>query len=429
MSESTAVAPLQVPADNELEAIRKRGASEVAHRKEIAKIFKQLDGTQWGHNLSVPQRGLVAEFIKVTRANVLLHVDFLGNRPYLNSTYYSDLASNHPAHHHYEQRDLSLSVETAMRERAEKYYVDADKLDASKQPERAKQRRDAAWALEQQADTISIDRAKWSPRATATVVIETTVYRYTNAAMTLIAEGKVPANSEHLVTVVECNWAGGHGIVKIGSMDKKDPIGDANPGTTARTRSLRRTLVKAYSAWMGEYDKQIEKAEEFFEAEYTIVDSAPQNATLQVGTGAVEAEVIEQQATTQAGLPQQQPPVEDFDFKDATARIMATWKDAGIKDRKAWSIENGFPASTKEWTPDQFRDAWKRLVEPVKEEVRALLGDGNLEDLSLAVLKKAKPEYLKDWNALRGALQAQAETSEGEDVDDEDQGEAFPSEL
>lgn len=439
MSDAQAVTQgmaLTAPADTEIESLRQRGAIEVAHRREVSKLKNQIAGTEWGKGLSIQTQSLIAEFAKVVRANVLTHIDVLGGTVYLNSAYWIDLANQQPLFHHYEQRDLSPSVEVALRERAKRQRAAAAELPVG---EEKSERIRRALDIEDEADDVALARAKWSPREGAIVVIETSVFRYVNAVLALIQEGKVPEGDGYVVKVMECNWAGGFGVQQRpkkagGTYTVSDPIGDADPSKTARTRSLRRALTKAFSAWMSQYDRQIEKAEEYMEAEFEVISSSPArpaHATLEIGSGEV-VEVatgeVTQSVETQAELPV--APVaeekDDFDYKDATKRIMATFRDAGIKDRQAWSKANNLSESTKEWKPDDFRRAWTLLVDPVRIRVRELAG-GDLEDICLRVLKKSSPDFLREWNAVLGVLEA--EQSSDEEADDAEGDGELPLQL
>ena len=172
MTESTAVVAPEAPTDNAIATIRKAGALVVAERKEIGLLQQQLAGLEWGSKMSANGQYAVAAFARVTRANILTHSDILGGKPYLNSQYWADYINQHPRFHHYEQTDLSPAVEQALR--------DAGQEDA--------------------ADEMAIRRIKWSPRESATVVVETTIYRFINAApMDKIQSGEITNLDQQLV--------------------------------------------------------------------------------------------------------------------------------------------------------------------------------------------------------------------------------------
>lgn len=419
---STAVATLpSVPSDDEIEGIRRTGKQLTAYAKEVGKLNRIIEGLSWGNvtgaSLSPATRYALAEFCRVTRANPITHVDMFANKPFLNASYWSDLVNQHDYFHRYEQRDISVTAETALRERATKYRSASSEAKALE--------------LEDQADEIATARQKWSPRPTATVVIETTIYRFMNAApMDAIKAGTVTDFERYLISVTECNWAGGMGQTMAASK-KYDPIGDANPGTTARTRSLRRAAVKAFSAWMEPYEAQLHKAEEIIEAEFTIVreDARAAAAALPSGDGpqAVRSGHGEPQAAAPVGAqelpmeqraqealgPKQPAPAPPFDQKDAQGKLFATFKDSGIVGdaRKVWMKENGLGDTTKAWTPEQWGQALALqdadLVEPVRVAVRAKAEDlgVDLGALSRDVIQKDFPAFLIDWKKLAAKLQ------------------------
>ena len=395
MTESTAVVAPEAPTDDAIAQIRRAGSMAVAERKEVSLISRQISGLEWGKSFSEEGRYAIAAFARVCRANIIIHVDILGGKPYLNAQYWADYINQHPRFHHYEQTDLSPAVEQALR--------DAGQEDA--------------------ADEMAIRRIKWSPRENATVVIETTIYRFINAApMDKIQSGEITNLDQYLISVSECNWAGGMGDTVKG---KKDPVGDSNPGTTARSRSLRRCAVKSFSAWMEQYDAQIRKAEDVIEAEYEIISSEA------LATEALRPQPDGPQAVLSSGEPtavtteeaEPLPEEEAFDPTDARKRFFATFRDAGMdakKDRKKWAAANNLPESSKDWGREDYDRAQEILMEPAMKIVRDFL-DGDkaaLKDLSLEVLKKEVPEFLRDWNALGATLEARAADADASDEDE-----------
>lgn len=282
----------RAPTDQEIEAIRQKGAAMAAYQKEVRDIRKLIEGMEWGSGsalvkgseMSPATRHVVAEFCRITRANPMIHVDMLGGRPYLNAEYWADLINSEPSFHHYEQRDLSPSVEKAMRSRAARHRELADGLQGE---ERAK-RLAYALDLEEEADDVALARAQWSPPEWATVIVETTIHRFMNSApLAAIQSGEIVDFERYLIQVPECNWAGGRPKAKSkkGYEYDPDPIGNEEPAKTARTRSLRRSARKAFSAWMDEYDEQIKKAEQAIEAEWEIIreDQRSERAALPSG--------------------------------------------------------------------------------------------------------------------------------------------------
>lgn len=393
-SNAVAVRPeQQVPSDDEIAGIKRAGQALVAHQKEVAAIARQLEGLKWGNvsgsALSVQTRNMVAEFCRVTRANALVHLEILGGRPYLTVKYWEDMVTSHPLYHHYEQREIGEEAEKQLR----------------------------AAGLVEDANAMLRERIQWNPPAAMKSVVVTDIYRFSNQApMEGIRAGKIDP-TPYLIKISECNWAGGK---------NNDPVGTANPSLTARSRSFRRAAVKGFPAWTQQYDQQIAKAEAIIEAEFEVIEAAElsrlPSGPQAVGTadgepsrasaeGArplpVEGEAPKAEPQQRpAAQPSPQPPVEEFDRDDARKKIMATLRDAGIKDRKEWARANGLPESTAEWTREQYVRAWHLLVDPAKERVLAKLADQdlNLEDVALQVIGQAKPDFLKHWLAIEKHL-------------------------
>jgi hypothetical protein len=437
MTNGTAVARQDVqqpPTDAEIEQIRKRGTALVAHRKEIAKLDAQISGLTWGSGSQTVQgasfspmtRAVLAEFCAITRANPLYHVDILGGRPYLNSNYWSDLINTRPDFHHFEQRDLSPSVEQAMRGRAAKHRELAASLEGPEQAQRIAKALD----LEEDADDLSLARAQWSAPEWATVVIQTTIWKFIDAApLEAIRSGEITDIDRYLVAVPECNWAGNKPPAKKkdGGTYEADPIGNAEPAKTARTRSLRRAAVKSFSAWMQQYDRQIAKAEQAIEAEYTVIreDRAEQRQI--VAGQAVQSGGGEPQAAASNGaksLPTEDatttPAAPPFDASDARKAYFATLRDAGIeKDsaRKKWQVDQGLGESTKQWGAVEYGQAMDALLEPARQ--KALEGADVLGEDAEAMAQQLFGSPLRDLNLkqlkeLAAGISARVDGAEAE---------------
>ena len=415
---STVVAT--VPTDDEIASIRRTGKRVSAYKKEVDLLAKTIAGLEWGSgtmavrgsSLSPATQYAFAVFCRITRANPMYHVDVLGGRPYLNANYWADLINSQDHFHHYEQRDLSPSIEIALRNRAEQHRAVAKDLEG--EPKAA--RLGKALDLDEQADEIQFARDRWSPRATATCVVETTIFRFINAApMEGIKSGKVLEFERYLVTVSECNWAGGMER-SMADSKKFDPVGDANPSTTARSRSLRRAATKAFSAWMTPYEEQLRKAEDAVEAEWEVIqdDKAASHAELPVpgGPQAVGTATGEPAAASPEGA-KELPVDEPFDANAARVRLFTTLRDAGIieENRKKWAADNQLPESTKEWGKEQYDRAEDFLVGPVRTKVEAAAAafGENIADVSLKVLQKDAPQFLSDWNKLAAAYAERAD--------------------
>lgn len=414
MTESTAVAPLAAPgtdvvvaestefaaARKELARIREVGLAAVERQKSLNNIARMLEGCQWGDvkgkSLSVNTRYAIARICDVYNADPLLHIFILGGQIYRNAQYWTEQLNGLPDLKDWWQLNISASYSAALRDQAKAVTAQAKEFDLPAL-------KDDALALLRKANEADERRAFHGIPTEAVAAYETLVNL--NGRDELIREA---------------NYA----------PHKNDPVGASRPHETAKTRSLRRAAVKASPSLRS---REEENARDAIEGEFEIVDTKPQAATLQIGDGeqVVEAtgEIIEQGGATQEALPQQQPPADAFDYDDARKQMMATWKDAGVKDRKVWSKDNGFPESIKDWVPDQYRAAYRLLLEPVKARVRELAGAG-LEDVCLRVLKKAQPMYLKEWNLVLATLELEQQGgNEAEEADEDDQGEAFPREL
>jgi len=437
MTNGTAVARQDVqqpPTDAEIEQIRKRGTALVAHRKEIAKLEAQISGLTWGSGSQTVQgasfspmtRAVLAEFCAITRANPLYHVDILGGRPYLNSNYWSDLINTRPDFHHFEQRDLSPSVELAMRGRAAKHRELAASLEG---PEQA-QRLAKALDLEEEADDLALARAQWSAPDWATVVIQTTIWKFIDAApLDAIRSGDITDIDRYLVAVPECNWAGNKPPAKKkdGGTYEADPIGNAEPAKTARTRSLRRAAVKSFSAWMQQYDRQIAKAEQAIEAEYTVIreDRAEQRQiangqAVQSGSGEPHAAAANgaKSLPTEDASPAPEAPA--FDATDARKAYFATLRDAGIEkdgERKKFQVSLGLGESTKEWGAEEYARAMDALLEPARTKVAdgaRLIGRLPNEFAMRELDRPLKDLTLRELNELAARASAQVDDAEAD---------------
>lgn len=442
MTNGTSVARRDPPSTAEIESIRKAGGAMLAEQREVRELAKQIAGMEWGSGKSLvagegfseATRLAIAQFCRVTRANPMTHIFVLGGKPYLNADYWADLVASDPHYIRYEQRDLSPGVEGALRERAKRHGAIANQLEQAGKPGEAAERRARAIDLEEEADDIALARAQWSPPKDVQVVVETTIFRFMNQApMEAIKRGDITDIERYIVPVRECNWAGGK---------SNDPVGNSNPATTARTRSFRRAAVKGFAAWMERYAESIERAETVMEAEWEIIvedrESDAARLPSEDGPQAVSTSGGEPGAANPAGArplpgdpepsePEEAPeeaPIEmtspAFDAADARKRLFATLRDAGIADerRKDWASEHGLPRSTKQWGQAEYQKAQDILVGPVKEQVNAAVGGDldRLEDLSLKLLGKSLPDYLKDWQTLADHLRNDAEAAVPEDL-------------
>lgn len=193
MNEPTAISATtmtrHIPTDEEIDRIRSAGKQLVAQKQVRRDLEKQIEGMEWGSGntlvkgsgFSPATRAAFAEFCVITRANPLIHVDVLGAKPYLNAQYFEDLLNTEERFVRYEQRDVSISVEEGLLARAKKHLELAKTFEES-DPEQAALRRPKAFDFEERAEDVRLARQSWSPRESASVVIETTIFKFMNAA-------------------------------------------------------------------------------------------------------------------------------------------------------------------------------------------------------------------------------------------------------
>lgn len=408
---STAVAVAEASNSSAIEQIRQQGAHSIAERKVLNDMYRMLQGVEWGVSMSEASRAAFAKFCVVTRANPQLHVDLLGGKPYLNAQYYRDKISADPYFIDDEQINISPSMSEQLRAQAAQAMDEARQLGL---PEPIAE----VQAMLATARECDRKRAEYGAPEWATHVYETVIRRYTeNAPLEAIRRGEVDP-TPFIRVVRECNWAGGRGVVekkrRDGSTYKTDgdPIGDADPAKTARTRSFRRAARNAFSAWFVSFDEEIGRALQVLEAEFEIVqeDRAAAARQLPSGTddqvlrtGGGEAQGVsgrevarqEEQADAPAELP--------FDKAKAQRALFATLHEAGITDdqRKQWAKENDLPPSTKLWGPEHFDRAMEILVTPyrAKLEQGCQLVGTTPDALALEVFGRPV-EILKEIKAL-----------------------------
>lgn len=405
----------QLPAiqDDEIAKIRAKGAAMVAYQREVASIAKQIEGMEWGTKLSPATRYALGQFARITGANIQLHIDVLGGKPYLNANFWSDRINSDPAFISFEQREISRATEQALRARADEMRGRAEELPAD-----AVQRADMigrAQDLEIEADEIWRIRRHYGIPDEAESAYETTIVRFINAApIDAIRRGDVTDLDPWKTEVREANWAGGK---------KQDPVGNQHPDRTARTRSLRRCASRAFTAWLARYDEQVRKAEEAIEAEFEILDaeasdrralsSGPQAASTSGEPAAAIASGAEDLPGTREPTPREESQTEgsgqeEWDRDQARRGLFATLRDAGIEGdttRRAWAKENGLPESTKDWGRADYERAIETLIAPHRDRYR----DGcdvlglDTSDVAFEVLGKL-PEYLSDYKRLNAKL-------------------------
>lgn len=409
---------------NAVEKFREQGQHGLAQVQQLKDLEARIRGMEWGSGNNVVRgesfsdatRTALARFVQITRAEPQTQVDILGGKPYLNVNYWQDLVTSHDLYFRHEQEDVSPSVEAEFREQATRIGTLSKKLEEAGRKDEALDLQLRSLDALEKADEIRRKRSQWSPPQWAEAVVVTTIYRFINAApMDKIRSGEVTDIEKYVVSVSECSYAGGMGQ-NMANYKKWDKVGDMFPGQTARSRSFRRCAVKTFAAHMEKYSREVERAEEYIEAEYEIV----QEDTGLMNTSAGEAEVgsVDESIFDIPDAGEEATPVEDhepepqpepFNRRDAQKRLFATLNAAGIKGdkvRKDWAEEQGLPRSTSEWDEADFDRAVEVLVAPVRDELYDLadLQGADLNDLSLKVLEKEVPEYLSDYVALRDHL-------------------------
>lgn len=467
----TAVARLPEIKEGEIESLqkfRKAGAAAIAQRKELQRLKQMLDGTTWGKAMTQRAQDAVVAFCSVVGANPQRHVNVLGGNIYLNGDFWSDKLSSDQLFHHYEQREIGKAAEAALRERAKSRKAMAleieDTLEKGVDDDTAKMLRGQAlrlraeaYADEEDANQMAIDRSQSGAPEWAVNVVETTIVRFINATpIDRIRSGEITDLSPYLVRMQPVwNWAGGRveGIKQrmketgwkwedVTKSMKPDPIGDNEPAKTAATRSLRRAGDKGFSSWMSQYSEQVERAERWIEAEFEVVGYSEEPQTAMLASGEPQAvaaedardlpvrgeEPQEPQEAQWEEEPHQEPKEPAFDATDARKRLFATLKGAGITkdaDRKKWAADNGLPASTKEWGSAQYERAQELLLQPVRDPVIRgceTLGIG-VNDLAMQVLGISEPDYYEHWASLKAVVDVRlgAQGDDGEEEGGEEQ--------
>ena len=464
--EGTAVAERTTPSEDEIAQIRRAGQLRKERKKEIRETARALKGIQFGGidgaHMSQETRWQVAKMCQVTGANPLTHIDILGDRIYHNADYWSDVLTTHPRYHRHEQREISESTETTLREqaakkeaRSEEVLEKADALDSDELRREAKQLYQEALDLRAEADDLELARSKYGVPEWATDAVETTIYKIAQSApLEDIEAGEVDVEP-FLVTVSEANWAGGKGEYKDehhpnNKSFSRDPIGDASPAKTARTRSLRRAARRAFSEWMEPYQEQIERAEEAAAEDFEVLRAEAASRPGPDERQAIAAESGEPEATTEDGAselpvtngdesdgtpsggeeepepapPQASatPPEGDGEDEPSTEELIdrerrayfANLRDGpGIEDddeRHAWQEEHDLPASTTDWSLEQWRRANSILTAEAKASYKQACNALGVDPDEYARDMLDRPaKMISDFEQLTAKLSAEAD--------------------
>lgn len=413
------------PTKEAIDRIREGGALAVEKKKELNKLDRQLQGMEWGNvhgaSFSPATRYALAELIYITRANPQLHIDVLGGKPYLNASYWTDLANSHDHFIGYESFNLDLEHVEVLRQQAkevEQEIAQLQQVEGEDLSSVISDLRREAVQLSAQARQVERQRVHYGVPEIATAAYEVVVRRYRpNAPLDQIVSGAI--DGEPFVQEIrEANWAPNH--------QTRDPIGRDNPHTTARTRALRRAFVKAFSAWMEPLEEDIKRIENAIEAEYTVIRSEQKASRAALPSG------DQPQAARSGGEPSaaaedeaEDLPTEDaegsddFDATEARKAYFGTLRDAGIseEDRKAWQVGHELPASTKKWGRAEYDRAMQILIAPVKEKFEiGCQAIGEQPDAVAAdVLEGRQPETYRDYQQLAAHVNGMVDAAMAED--------------
>jgi hypothetical protein len=204
--------------------------------KAQAAVAKAIRGTIWGKDCAPLVVDAVVAYCRQNHLDAVRHVEVLGGNIYLTSTFYDERGA-----------PLLHSGEVVF---AEPDYINVD----PRLEELAKA--GDAWAIEERARRLK-ERIKWNvPEAAKAAVVQ---------------RAKLRSGMD----AVGVNWCGG--------LQKRDPVGDAEPAKTAQTRARRR-------AW-----RQIA---DFVPSYAAAVRSIEQNAKTALPVAVIEAPAAPAKGTT-----------------------------------------------------------------------------------------------------------------------------------
>ncbi len=416
-NDATAVAiPPRDRAD--LEQLRTAGAVAVERKKILSELERQLAGMSFGEvsgdRLSPHTRYAIAQICVLTGANPALHFYILGNRLYLNADFWGQKAAQQPHHLGYEQIPLLPGFSAELRKQADEADQQGDAEDARR--------------LRRLARHVDTARVGYGIPDGAKAAYETVIRRYSeNAPLAAIRAGRVDP-SPFIIEVREANWCGGV------ARKKPDPVGEDRPAETARSRSLRRAAVRAYSTTLAPVENELRRLEDAVEAEFEVVatDGKASRAALPGPDGQAVRAAGEPEGVNATGaqeLPRYgepramreaakdgaaEPPshdlaTTDLDLKTWRKRHFATLRDAGISTddeaRREWYRQNGLPASTQEWGVAEFQRADEVLVGPLRANFQRgceIFGQDE-ERFAMEVLG-ALPTTYRDYQSLNAEL-------------------------
>ena len=387
--------------ESSLDRLRKAGSAGKARDREISANAQSMETSGWGKIMGKPlsegSRYALARMCHVVKADYTLDIDLLGGHPYLNATYYTRRAQNHER------------------------YVGHKYLNILDDPEKRKE-----YGVPE--DALGV------------YVVILTIY-IPSAPLAKIRAGKIPFDEsmKWTTTVPGCNWAGNkrkRKSKKEGWYTTDDVIGVSEPDKTARTRAYRKAAANAFGTEFID-EQAIQQAEARMEQDIEEGvwsfdnDTVAEDDEVIVGDGGA-AEIVEGdiEAADDIGPDIEPEPMDDDgqepmpvetepepDRNELRRRYFATLKAAGLYDtRKEWESEQhglGLPASVTEWTVDHFEDAYRAIMDPLEERVRGYcetLGE-SIEDLSLRILNRDRPEWASHWKTLETVLEGRIEDS------------------
>lgn len=473
-TESTAVAKREDSGDA-AEKLGAEGRARLERIRETRELSKSIKGIQFGDvngaGLPAATRYQIAKMCLVMGAEPSQHVDILGGRPYFNAAYWAEEINSHPRYVNHNQREISERTEEQLRETAAEKEELADDFEEKGLEDRARRVREEAADLLEEATELPLLREKFGVPEWATHAVVTTIERFVSSApMEEIHAGRQDPDP-WIKEVQECNWAGGKGEHKRKHESDNtsfswDPIGDANPGKTARTRSLRRAAVKAFPAWREKFNQYREKIERLIEREQALMaeegadvpDGGPQAVSTGNGEpelaspaearalpeGGEEPEAVSEDEASEAE-PAPAPSAsstapgetddegeDDEDEELSPVDIERRAYFANLRDgpgitedeaRYAWQEEQGLPSSTKEWELAHWRQANRTLTAEAREEYQQACEALDIDPDAFAEGHLDRPaKMIRDYEQLTEKLEETPVGDEAEEASESGQG-------
>lgn len=330
----------------EVQALKAAGALAVERQRALNATTKQLAGMKFGEvsggTLSPETRYAIAQLCQLTGANAGLHLYILGGRPYLNADYWAQVVARQPTLIEYEQIELSPQHSATLRKLAAEAEADAS---AETDESAIAELREEARAHRRAARGIDRARSHYGIPDNALAAYETVIRRYAeHAPLAAIRTGQVDGGA-FVQEVREANWVAAKG-------QRRDPVGEARPHETARTRSLRRAARAAFSTTLAPMEDELRKLENAIEAEFEVIgtERAEQRASLpaegerlalRVGAGEPVAAKVEaakaEVGTRTRDKKQAEPQQQERQPSEAEQRFIDGCTALGIEDREGFA--------------------------------------------------------------------------------------------